>query len=247
MRTRIVGVLAAAGVAAVALAAPQDRPGQTQPDRANRAADQPVTLDGEWTVVSAARAGAAVDGADKMTVSIKGNTVTFNSAAAGGPNKMRAMRLDFSGNGRLTVREANGDGKFDTPGGTGTTGTAPPATTTPPPAGGTDANRATDATRTTTAGAMSGVYVLTPDFLAISVFEPSGSGTRTAPATGTGTGTNPGTTPPADAPAPPAGGTAAQPGGTGPGGSAGITALGPQMKTHVSVVLRKAGAGTSRP
>ncbi len=241
MRTRLISLAVAALAAVTVLAAGQpDRPTPGQPDKGGKAGgtgDSATKLDGEWTVVSAARDGTAVDGADKMTVTIKGNVVTFGGAGAGDKSKMRSLRLDFSPNGTVRVAEAGADGKFGT-GGTGTNpgdkgGTMPPAGgKEAPPAGGTGTNPGGAGAGAT--GTMSGVYVCTPDFLAISVFT-SGTGTGAG-----GTGTTPagtGTTPPA-------GGKNAQPGGTGtqPGGTgAGAAGSGPQMKTHVSVILKRSG------
>jgi len=243
MRTRLISLAVAALAAVTVLAAGQpDRPAPGgQPDKGGRAGgagDKTTSLDGEWMVVSAARDGTAVDGSDKMTVTIKGNVVTFG--VADDKSKLRALRLDFGPNGTVRVAEAGADGKFgDSTGGTGTNpgdkgGTTPPAGGKDTQPGGTGAQPG--GTGAGAAGTMSGVYVCTPDFLAISVFT-SGTG---------GTGTNPG----GAGARPPAGGTGAQPGGTGtqPGGTgAGATGTGagPQMKTHVSVILKRSGG--SRP
>jgi hypothetical protein len=206
-------------------------------------------------VVSAARDGRGVDGADKMTVTIKGNVVTFDGGAGapGGVKDMRALRLDFAPGGTVRVSEAGADGKFDTPGGTGTGATRPGAGGTPP-AGGTGTtpgagDRAGTGAGAGRAGALTGVYVMTPDYLAISVFDgaATGPGSGTTPG-GTGTSITPGsstTTPPAGTT--PGTGTTPRPGttpGTGadrPG--AGASAGAPQMRTHLSVVLRRAGGG----
>jgi hypothetical protein len=109
------------------------------------------SIDGSWTVVSAARGGRAVDGADKMTVTIKDNVVTFSGGAAGGSGTggtgtggtgtggtgtggtgsfgtggtaggMRAVRLEFLTSGMLRVTEAGADGKFSGTG-SGSSGT----------------------------------------------------------------------------------------------------------------------------
>ena len=85
MRARLIAILLTAAFPAVLLLA-QERPGQPggtgQPGSA--AGTATGSVDGTWTVVSAARDGKAVDGADKMTVTIKGNVVTFASGAGSG-------------------------------------------------------------------------------------------------------------------------------------------------------------------
>jgi hypothetical protein len=232
MQVRLLTLCAAALAVTTLLAAPQDRPAtadqpntNVQPGKAGTPGTVP--LDGEWTVVSVARDGAAVDGADKLTVTIKDNIVRFNGPAAddksGAASKMRPMRLDFGPSGIIRVAEANADGKF------GGAGTAPPAgepnpqppTAAPPGPGA--------------AGKLSGVYVLTPEYLAVAVF-PAGTGTR--PGEG---GTRPGATAPDRKPEPtpppagdnPGAGTQPQPGAQ-PGGA--------QLRTHMSVILKRNGA-----
>lgn len=221
-------VVAALFAATVIGASQPDRPGSAdQPDRTNAAtADKAASADGEWTVVSASRDGSAVDGADKLTVTIKGNVVTFASMAGGDSDKskMRALQLDFGPQGTLRVAEAGADGKFGT-GGTGGTVT-PGGTGTQPDGRG-------------AAGSLRGVYVMTPDFLALSVFTP-GKGAGTGGSGGPG-GT--GSAPRGRDDTSPAGGTGTQPGGTG---SAATTA-GPRMKTHLSVILKRSGSGGTRP
>jgi hypothetical protein len=260
MHTRLISLAAAALAATVVFAAGQpDRPRPDgQPDKGKAGgAGAGVSLDGEWTVVSAAREGSAVTGADKMTVTIKGNVVTFGGTGAGAgaddKSKMRALRLDFGPNGTVRVAEAGTDGKFGT-GGTGGTGGDKGGTGTTPPTGGDKGGTGTIPGGTGgtggtigTTGTMSGVYVATQDFLAISVFA-SGTGTGGTGTGGTGTGgtgtggtgTNPGgtgTTPPAGGTTPPTGGTAT-PGGAGAGAGLGA---GPQMRTHMSVILKRGG------
>jgi len=251
-------VLVVLFAAAVIGASQPDRPASAdQPDRtkAGATADKAASVDGEWTVVSASRDGSAVDGADKMTVTIKGSVVTFASMAGGGndKSKMRALRLDFGPQGTLRVAEAGADGKFGTggTGGTGTpggTGTNPGGRDTPPAAGtGTQpGGTGTQPGGLGTAGSLSGVYVMTPDFLAVSVFTP-GTGTGTG---GSGRPGGTGSTPGGQNDTPPTGGTGTQPGGAGtqPGGTgSGATTAGPQMKTHLGVILRRGGSGGTRP
>jgi uncharacterized protein (TIGR03067 family) len=182
-------VLASLLGGAVGVAQQPDRPPQpgTQPG----AGDKAASLDGQWTVVSCAKDGAPVDKSDKLTVTIKGNEVTF----AGGDDKtqMRALRLDFGPNGTLRVTEAGTDGKFDT--------TRPGGQPAAQP-GGSDQK-----------GPLTGVYVLTPDYLAVCVNKSTAPGDK--------------------------------PGGTGdkPGGQAGTTAGSPEMKSHMSVILKRATGG----
>lgn len=102
-----------------------DRPGQP-PGAATSPADRSspagaASLDGQWTVISLERNGQPVPNAQNMTVTVRGNTVTFDAGkatggAAGNANQMRAMRLDFGRDGRVFVTEANADGKFDATG-----------------------------------------------------------------------------------------------------------------------------------
>jgi len=175
--------------------------------------------DGTWTVVSASRNGKAMDNASKMTVTIRNNVVTFSGAGKGtgggtDTTTMRNLRLDFAPQGMVRVTEAGADGKFGTPG--GGTGTAPGAGTRPDtetrPGSGTPGAGTRPGTGTGTAGGgagglsgrtgnMSGVYVMTDDYLAISVFDarsttPGGTdrpGTTPArPGDRPGTGTRPG-------------------------------------------------------
>lgn len=260
MRARLVCVVIPPLLMAAFVGA-QDRsaqPGQTgDRDRAGQpggagTGGHATALDGTWTVVSAARDGKAVDGAGKLTVSIKNNVATF-AGGAGGADKgqMRALRLDFGPQGTVRVSEANADGKFDGPGGTGGTGTpggdpksggtgTPPAATGSQP-GGTGAGIGA-------AGLLRGVYVLTPDFLAISVFD-TGTGSDAGTST-PGSGTTPGggiksggsgTTQPGGT-----GTTTTQPGGTGTTPQAGTSAAGaaggPQIQSRVSVILKRSGA-----
>jgi len=240
-------------VFAAALVNAQERPGQPgeRPgagDRPGQAGDAGGTgsLDGTWTVVSAARDGKAVDGSDKITVTIKGGVVSFvGGAGAGGADKgqMRSLRLNFGPRGIVHVSEANADGKFDASGDTGS-GANPGKGTQPggqPAAGGTGNQPGGAGAGATNRGTMHGVYVMTPDFLAISVFDSDmGAG---------GTGTTPGTRPGGTGTTPGAGGTT-QPGTSTPGAAGTAGGLsGPQMKSHVSVVLKRSGAagGTGNP
>lgn len=181
MHARTLVVLFAA-LFATALVTAQNPPGlpggggqpPVPPDRSkdDKAAGQLTTtltnLDGNWAVVAASRGGRAVDGADKMTVTIKGGVVTFEGTdpKAG----MRAVRLDAGANGTLRVAEAGADGKF----GPGTVvnpdraGVGGPGTNTPPSqigGGGTPPDRTSGA-----GSGMTGVYVQTGDYLAVSVF-----------------------------------------------------------------------------
>jgi hypothetical protein len=99
---------------------------------------------------------------------------------------------------------------------------------------------------------MTGVYVLTNDYLAVSVFDAPASPGGIRPGDRPGDRPPVGDRPPAgDRPVDrPAGagqpGGATQPGtGTQPGGGIGA-ATGPQAKSHVSVILKRAG-GPGRP
>ena len=73
-----------------------------------------TSLDGTWTVVSAARDGKAVTGADKLSVTIKGNIVSFTGS--GGAEKQMHPLVWNSVPNTLRVSEANADGKFSDPG-----------------------------------------------------------------------------------------------------------------------------------
>jgi len=265
-------------------------------------------LDGTWTVVSAARDGKAVDGADKLTVTIRGGVVSFAGGDAD-KTKMRSMRLDFGPHGMVRVSEANADGRFDTtgsggtgasgagssPGGTtrpgGGTGTTPGGTGSGTQTGGTGTTPGTTGSQTGgtagsstggsstagsgTHGGMMGLYVMTPEYLAVSVFDagagarPGGTGTTpggssTTPGSTTpgrtGSGTTPGgssTTPGGTGTGTQSGTTGSQTGGTGSqtGGTtssgagssagAGATGGGPHMNSHISVILKKNGGSSS--
>lgn len=288
MRSRLIPIFAVAAISAALLAA-QERPAQQPPGtlpggqpgaKAGAPGSQPgsmTSLDGDWTVVSASRDGKAVEGADKMTVHIKGNVVTFAGAPGGADKQMHALRLDFGPRGVLRVTEAGADGKFgtggDRPGGTGTpppgggTTTRPGGTGTTQPGGtGTQPGGigGTGAGGLGEHGMLSGVYVLTPDYFAVSVFTTSGLGSDRPGGLGTPggerpgglgtpppTGTNPGgTTRPGGTGTTQPGGTGTQPGGTGtgtqPGGGIGAGGLGgtmggPDMHSHLSVILKKGG------
>ncbi|VTT97831.1 unnamed protein product [Gemmataceae bacterium] len=211
MRVRLVSI-AVPAVLVAAYAGAQERPAPpaAQPDARPGAAADPnrpaaaATLDGTWSVVSIARGGRPLDGADKMTVAVKGNVLTFNAAAGaaatGGPapagkDQLRAMRLDFGPNGTVRVTEANADGKFDAglvrPGGVaGAGGANATAGTAPGVAGAAGAGAGNTQPGTTTAGtgdhhgAMMGVYVLTPDYLALSVYDTGIDSGTGRPATG---------------------------------------------------------------
>lgn len=206
-----------------ALFTPAQPPGTSPPAGADRgtAADRTaagaagnVSLDGNWTVISLERNGQPVPNAASMTVTVRGNTVTFDAGKATGgaePNQMRAMRLDFGRNGQLYVTEANADGKFGTGGtgsgtggsGTGTDRSGTGSTTGSPPSGtnprdnGT-AGRPGDDSKFPTpagggagaipAGSKSGVYVLTQDFFAVCIHEEAGrTGSPGTDRPGTGT------------------------------------------------------------
>lgn len=114
-------------------AQPGATPGASAADRPGAAGN--ASLDGNWTVVSLERNGHPVPNAQNMTVTVRGNTVTFDAGKAtgqpvGGQGQMRAMRLDFGADGRVYVTEAGADGKFGTGGatpGAGGTGTTPGA------------------------------------------------------------------------------------------------------------------------
>lgn len=213
MRVRLVSVVAPALVVA-AYAGAQERPAQppAQPNARPAAAAAPsAALDGTWSVVSIARGGRSLDGGDKLTVAIKGNVMTFNAAAGaaatGGPapagkDQLRAMRLSFGPNGTVRVTEADADGKFDAglvrPGGVvGAGGANATAGTAPGVAGAAGAGAGNTQPGTTTAGtgdhhgAMAGVYVLTDEYLALSVYDtgidsgtgrPAAGGAATPPA-----------------------------------------------------------------
>jgi hypothetical protein len=263
MIKRLLPVFGVAAISSALVVGAQDRQGQPgQPGQQGKVEDkagQPgatATVEGNWTVVSAARDGKAVNGADKMTVSIKGNIVTFTGGGGlGDKNQMRALRLDFGPEGTVRVTEAGADGKFGDvggarkdPPGVGGTAVAPGGAGTQPGGAGASGDRH---------GPMSGVYVLTHDYLAISVFD-AGPG---APGPGAPDRV-PGKEPRPGAAGAQPGGTGAQPGGTAtaqPGGvggtpaqPGGITGGTPQLKTHVSVIMKRAGGpgtpgGPGRP
>lgn len=220
-------------------------------------------IDGNWTVVALEKNGQPVtDAARTMTVSIRGNVATFNrtgsaaaggttgvqpaggtgtTAGAGGSSEMRAMRLEFGTGGTIRVMEAGADGKFGagTPGTPGTTGT--PGAGTPGSSPGLGAQ----------SGVRTGVYVLTQDYLAVSI-QDTGTAAGQTGGTGTtlpGTGTpRPGTTgtdrdrPRSDRPG---AGTNTQPGGTAgaaqPGGGTTVVGDGrlPAQRSYVTVILRR--------
>ena len=302
MSKRLFPVFTVAVLSAALVVAQEQRPGQTgqpgqqaqpgQPTRPGQPGGQPdrdkagqpgmtASIDGNWTVVSATRDGRAVDAADKLTVTIKDNVVTFAGGVGGAPDKtMRALRLDFGQHGTLRVTEAGADGKFGAPGGIRPGGDRPggdrpPAGNPPPdrrPGGDPPAAQAGGATQPGGAaqpdrrpgqpggdrpgaadrGTMTGVYVLTNDYLAVSVFDAAspGGGIRPGgdrPPVGDrpgadrpgGAGQPGGTTQPATGAGQPGGVGAGQPGGLGAG-------MGPQTKSHVSVILKRAG-GPGRP
>jgi hypothetical protein len=184
-------------------------------------------------------------------VTIKDNVVTFNGTG-GAEKHMRSLRLDFGPAGMVRVAEANADGKFDAPatrpgdrpndrpaarpGGAGTNpGEAGGAT---PPGGagaGQPGGTGTGGTGTARAGGMTGVYVLTPDYLAVSVFDAPtvGSGGRPGDRPNDRPGDRPGTERPGGG----SGTGTAQPGGTQPGGTAATD--NPQLRSHVSVILKR--------
>ncbi|MBA4064393.1 MAG: hypothetical protein C0501_11900 [Isosphaera sp.] len=241
------------------------QPGQGRPTGGADKASPSAPFDGNWTVVAAEMNGQPVAEAKNLSVTVRDNVVTFTGAggATGAtPGKMKALRLSFGPNSTVRVTEAGADGKF---GGSGDDKGTRPGTGTTPPAGGTEKEKGTgtqpggtagSATQpggtaggATSHGTKSGVYILTQDYLALSVHEDSAGGTRpggadpeTRPGGQPGTGTTP-----------PAGGTGTQPGGTGtttqpggtaggqPGGAAGDDATRPNTKTYMTVILRRAG------
>jgi hypothetical protein len=284
MRKRLFPVLGVAALSA-ALVVGQEKqrpgvPGQTTPPGQPGQPGQPgrdkvgqpgmaVAIDGNWTVVSATRDGRAVDGIDKMTVTIKDNTVTFTSGVGGAADMtMRALRLDFGQNGTLRVSEADADGKFAAPGRPGDRppggdrppdrrpGGDPPAAAPPGGAGqpGQPGQPAQPGRVADRAGPMTGVYVLTSDYLAVSVFDAPGSpGGIRPPGGDRPPDRRPGDRSPVGDPPVGAGlpGGATQPAtgagqpGTAPGGGIGA-ATGPQARSHVSVILKRTG-GPGRP
>jgi len=294
MKKRLVPIVAATLFAAVLVSAQEVQP--TQRDRPNRqppTGSQPglgtdndkgglstmTALDGNWTVVSAARNGNTIDGADKLNVTIKGNVVSF-TGSGGAEKQMRALRLDFGPHGMLRVHEANADGTFDRPGARPVgdrPGDRPLGRPVEPPGRERPAGRPADTGippvgRSTTdmAMGMTGVYVLTPDYLAVSVYDANRigrdgtrpgldrpgdrpgarPGDRPGAQPGTrpgGTGTNPGGTG-----TQPGAGSSTQPSGTGIGGTGAgqpggtLRTEGPEMNTHISVILKRNG-GNGRP
>jgi hypothetical protein len=168
--------------AALAFAAAQP-PATAQPDRPGAR----PSIDGTWTIVSLEKNGQPVADAKNMTVSIRGNMITFNKAGTteAAPD-MKAMRVEFAQNGVVRVSETD-DNKFSA-----TAPATPPGTT--PGSTGTGAQPATK----------SGVYVLTQDYLAVCVHD-------TAPRAGTAATAQPGEVRPASATeAQPAAGTGPQ-------------------------------------
>lgn len=131
-----------------------------QPPAAAQPAGAPHSIDGNWTIVCLEKNGQPVADAKNMTVSIRGNMITFNKAGTteASPN-MKAMRVEFGQNGTVRVSETD-DNKF------GSTAPATAPGTTP----GTPGTGAP-------AGTKSGVYVLTQDYLAVCVHD-AGAGTR---------------------------------------------------------------------
>ena len=262
MRVRVIPVLAVTLFAAL-LASAQERP--TQPDRRPGAGGQPgigvdkagmTSLDGSWTVVSAARDGKAVTGADKLSVTIKGNIVSF-TGSGGAEKQMHPLRLEFGPRNTLRVSEANADGKFSDPG--SRPGGNRPGADRPPgdrPVTQTNGTGATQPGRSGTDLTMglTGVYVLTPDYLAVSVFDGNTMGRD---------GIRPGADRPGGRPGTRPGGTGTNPGGSGtapggtssgvqPGGVGGalprgtLSSEGAQLNTHLSVILKRNG-GAGKP
>lgn len=122
-------------------------------------------LDGNWTVVVLEKNGKAVqDAAKNMTVSIRGNVVTFNKTVGAAAGEAMALRVEFGRNGTVRVSEGATDNKF------GATQPAVPPGTTPGSTG-------------PDPGVRTGVYVLTQDYLAVCVHDTT---TGAAPVTATG-------------------------------------------------------------
>jgi len=135
-----------------------NRPGQqpATPQGQQRPGDaSPHSIDGNWTVICLEKNGQPVAEAKNVTVSIRDNVVTFTSPAnTAERDRMKAMRLDFSGEGKIRVTEAGADGKF--------------ANTAPGAAPGTTTGAAPGS-----AGNQSkpGVYILTRDYLSVCIHD----------------------------------------------------------------------------
>ena len=213
---------------------PTTRPATGAGDRGRDAAG-PVTLDGSWAVVAYERDGSAVDGASSRTVTVRGNTMSFGTGRSGtgaGPDAgggadaaFGTFRMEFGPRGTIRVTELGPGAAGGT--GTGGTGTGKGAGT-----GRTETGAGTAAGADT--GIRTGVYVMSRDFIAITLHEDrggpgTGTGTSrplTGPVTGTGTKTGTGST-----------GTGA---GTGAGAAAGV---GPEMRAYMTLILRRSDAG----
>lgn len=197
-------------------------------------------LDGTWSVITFERGGQAVPGAAGGTATIVDNTLTFDAAAPTGGRttgtapdtgtgptsrasssgttvgtSLRPLRLDLAPMGIARVTELD---------------TAPPARA------GT-ADRA-PAGRRANGSARSGVYVMTRDFLAVSIPDQSTGGTPTTG--GTPVAPVPGATDPAG------GGTGI--GTPGAGGTTGASSSGittPPPPNYMTLVLQRTTVGAA--
>ena len=188
------------------------------------------SIDGTWQVVALEKNGQPVPGAGAMTVTIRGGVVSFAplggtsadparpaaGTGAAGTGMMRSMRLEFGPAGTIRVTEAGADNKFGT---AGPSGPAPEADRTLPP--GRQPDRAGLNDPPASAGAAkAGVYVLTRDYLVLSVQDRAADAAGRTSELGTGRATT-------DRP------------GTGTGG--GVTAVSglPEARSYCTVILRR--------
>ncbi len=154
------GVSMYATVTTIALAfAAAQQPAAPGQSRANPAAGAHPSIDGNWTIICLEKNGQPVADARNMTVSIRGDTITFNKSGTTDPAPaMKAMRVMFGPNGTVRVSEAD-DNKFSA---------APAAQPGAPPGA--------------PSVAKSGVYVLTHDYLAVCVHDTAAPRTGAAAA-----------------------------------------------------------------
>lgn len=175
--------------------------------------------DGTWMVVSMERDGRAVD-AKNMTVTARDGVLSFTGGDTAG-GLMRSMRLELAPAGVVRISDgatgAGGAGRGTGSGTGGTGGTSGSGT------GGSDRG----AGAAGAAGARTGVYVMTHDYVALSIPDAGGTGAGagrgSGGAGGTGTGGKSGS-------------------GTDQGRNAGA---GPGVsRAALTVVLHRSGTGT---
>jgi hypothetical protein len=181
------------------------RPAPRPSDR-DAAAGRP-TVEGTWTVIAFERNGSPVDGAPSRTATVRGNMLSFSAGKSETTKEtspdgtFSALRLEFGPRGAIRVTELAG----------GAAATDPKAD-----------RPASDATAPGASEARGGVYVLSRDYLVISVQENRGG-------TGVGAGR------PAVGPAPERK-TATDP-----------AAVGPEMRSYLTLILKRSDAGEKGP